>query len=902
MPLLSFLRSGLERIRLLVARDRSSADLESEMRLHLEPRSAKYEERGMSPRDARLAARERFGNPLALQERSRDEWGFSWIEQLWQDIRYGARLIRRSPAFAAIAIGAVGIAVGVNAGFFALVDTFAWQPLPVANPGRLVQLEIVDARHMSTNQLSYTQLTAIAEHSRAIEDVIGYFAGPIAVRPSPSTPAQPTEMGLVTGNYFASLGGAASVGRLLSPEDDRAGASPVVVISDAYWTRMFARAADILGRDVVVNGTHATIVGVSGPNFVGMVPLVPHMWMTFAQGERLGAAPGRLVDPKNRFIAVHARLRPGMTITRAAAELSGIVAEPSAAIASPDSALRVVAAELRPRATLMPPNARVFLVLAPALLLVGLVLIIACSNLANLLLSRALVRQREIAVRLAMGASRTRLVRQLLTESILIAGAGAVIGFALSAWVVEVVARSYFRNFIPASYGTLVLSMRPTWHVVSYTVALAAVSVLTFGLAPALYATSPNLSGMLKGDDIAAVGRVRRSRIRDFLMVAQVAGSVVLIAAAAILTRGVGHIASSQSGLKPDHVSIASFGIAPSVQITPLLASERPTFAGRAAHMDGIASTARGSTTPFSTWPYARVRTGESNDTASTRALPINHVTPSYFDVVGQRIVDGRGFTAADSATNAPVIIVTGAAARTLWPRARAVGQSLRMIRANGEISAVVQVVGVAADAHSGMLWDDDATGYMYRPAADSDFATADMPLLVRSTTDGPVLTRALHDAALSIDPNTPLDVTALTTIHDQQVVPFRYAAVITGAIAALGLGLAVIGLYGVVAFAVQQRRREIAVHVAIGAGPRAVLRLVMRREMRLVVIGLVCGLVLALGESGLINSLTLPIPGLGVIELAGVAALLLAVAATAIVVPARAALRIAPMQVLRQE
>ncbi|HVX42126.1 MAG TPA: ADOP family duplicated permease [Gemmatimonadaceae bacterium] len=901
-PILTSIAGALRRVRLLLTRDRAAADLESEMRLHLDLRAARYHEQGMPDPDARLAARKRFGNPLALQERSRDEWGLRWLEQLWQDVRYGARMLRRSPGFAAIAIGAVGIAVGVNAGFFTLVDTFAWQPLPVSHPERLVQLSVVDARGVRPNQLTYVELGTIAAHARTLEDVIGYAGEPIAVKASPARPASSTSLGLVTGNYFAALGATARAGRLLAPSDDRADGAPVVVISDAYWTAAFARAPGIVGHDIVVNGTHATIVGVAAPDFAGVIPLVPDMWMTFAQADRVGATPGRLLDPANRYINAYARLRRGFTMAQSAAELSGLVAAPPRSATAQDSALRIVGAALRPRKSLLPATGQIFVVLAPALLLVGLVLVIACSNLANLLLSRALVRQREIAVRLAMGASRNRLVRQLLTESTLVAVAGGVLGFALSAWTVTAVSRSYFRNSIPPQYGTLMLAMHPSWHVVAYTILLAAVSVLTFGVAPALHATSPNLGGMLKGDDGAGVGRVRRSRVRDALIVAQVAGSVVLIAAAAILVRGVRRVASASAGLEPDRVSLVSFGLAPVGRLTPLLAAERATFGARVAHTAGVVTTARSSTTPYSTWPFTRVRAGASSDAASTRALPINRVTPGYFDVLGQRIVQGRAFTAADSATNAPVAIVTQSAARTLWPHSRAVGQALRMIRNDGEPGTVVQIVGVAADARSGMLWDDDATGYLYRPATDSDFAGVDMPLLVRSTIEPPVLARSLRDIAASIDPNTPLDVTALTTIRDQQLVPFRYAATITGAIAALGLGLAIIGLYGVVAFAVQQRRREIAVHVAMGAGPRAVLRLVMRREMRLVGVGLLCGLVLALGESGLINSLTLPLPGLGVVGLAGVAVLLLAVAATAIVLPARAALRIAPMQVLRQE
>ena len=786
MSMLASVTSALRRARLLLSRDRSTKDLETEMRLHLDLRAARYVERGLSADEARVATRRRFGNALALGERSRDEWGFHWLEDLWQDVRYGARMLRRGPGFAVIAVGAVGIAIGVNAGFFTLIDALAWRPLPVAHPERLVRLQTLDARNVTSIRFAYSEVTTIAAHARTIQDVVGYDAEPMAVKASPAVAARPASIGFATGNYFIALGGSAQLGRVLSPNDDRVDGSPVVVISDAYWTSAFARAPTAIGHDIVVNGTHATIVGIANASFVGANPLVPDMWMTLAQGERVGGTPGRLLDPKNRFIVVHARLRAGATMQQAVSELSGFIAEPPVPASSPDAQLRVVGARLQPSESLLPPDARVFLALAPALFVVGLVLVIACSNLANLLLSRALVRQREIAVRLAMGASRNRLVRQLLTESLLIAAAGAIVGFALSSWTVSIISRSYF-SFVPSTYGTLMLALHPSWRVVIYTIVLAAVSALTFGLAPALHATSPNLNGMLKGDDAAAGGHVRRSRLRDGLIVAQVAGSVVLIAAAAILTRGVARFASARSGIVADRVSLASFGLAPRDRLTPLLVSDRATFAARVAHASGVAATARGSSMPFSSWPLTRVRVGESNDDESSiHALPTDRITPSYFDVVGQSIVDGRAFSAADSATNAPVAIVTQAAARALWPATRAAGQKLRMLRANGEVREVVQVVGVATDAHSMNLWDDDTSGYVYRPATDSDFATVDMPLLVRSDLSAPVLVRTLRDIATSVDRDEPLDVKSLTSVHDQEVVPFRYAASITASIAAL--------------------------------------------------------------------------------------------------------------------
>ena len=670
------------------------------------------------------------------------------------------------------------------------------------------------------------------------------------------------------------------------------------MLSDRFWTREFARAPDIAGRDVIINGVHATIVGVIRDSFVGLVPLVPDFWMTIPTASRLGATPGRLEDETNRFIDVRARLKPGVTMTQAEAEISGLVAEREVPANALGDANRITGASVTANASMLPMTWQTALIVAPALIVVVLVLVIACANLANLMLSRALARQREIAVRLSLGASRWRLLRQLLTESLVIASLGAALGFLVGRWTVLVVSRAYFAR-IPAAFGAIALDLHPSWRVVAYAVALGIGSVLVFGLTPALYATSTDLVSSLKGDDSTFGTRVRRSRFRDLLVVVQVAGCFVLLVAAGTLTASLRNLGQRVTGFRPDRVTVATLGLTAVGHVSPALEGARATFATRASHASGVDAVARALFVPYVSWfPPLSVATV---DDQMYRHLQYNAITPGYFDVVGQRIIRGRPFAADDSASEARVAIVTETAARVLWPASPALGQTLRVSRGN-QPDDLYRIVGIAADAHPGMIWDNDDNGYVFLPATAHDFAVYDMPLLVRSEAPAPPLQRSLLDIARQIDPNAPLDVAPALDGREVMLSPIRYGAWITTAVGIFGLGLALIGLYGVVAFAVAQRRHEIAVHNAMGALPGDVLRLVLRRELRLVVIGLAAGLVMATGEAALIQAWVLPLTPLGAGGFALLAATLLIVATIAALVPAIGALRIAPMDVLRRD
>jgi predicted permease len=897
MTIIERLRMFLFRLRTVGRRDALARGLDEELRLHAELLARDYERAGLSGADAMVAARRKLGSPLGIRERSGDQWGVPVLEQLLQDIRYGLRLLRRSPAFACVAIGAVGIAVGINTGFFTLVDAMVWQPIPVARPERLVKLLAVTGRHTTDLRFSYDDVQKLAA-ARTVTDVVAYWAQPTAVKYARDADAVSASVGIVSGNYFDALGGRPAIGRLLSVANDAQGGQPAVVLSDGAWTKWFARSREIVGRRIVMNGGTATVVGVATAKFIGINPLVPDVWMTATDADALAIVPGRLADPSNRLLSLRARLAPGITRQTAEGELSSLIAD-SPPFTTTDSLSRIVGVALMPSGSMLPNDAQTAAMIAPALLVVALVLVIACANLANLLLARALVRQREIALRTSLGASRARLVRQLLTESAVIALAGCTLGYVLSRWVVDLTSRAFFAA-VPTTLGSIALTVRPSWHVLAYAVALAALSVVSFGLVPALQATTPDLASALKGEDRATKFGLRRSRLRDALISVQVAGSLVLLCAAGIIAKGVRSFATDRTGLAPNNVLVAEFGIASSEHMSALLSARRAQLSTRVATFRTVAASASAMNPPFTSWSYLHVRAADRAE--PSHALQTNRIGTRYFDVVGQRVLEGRSFDAADSANAASVVIVSRNAAHALWPDAPAIGRRVRIATSPTIADRFAVVVGVVADSHNGMVWDADGDGAIFEPLTASDFAANDVPLLVRPTSTVTAMQAELEAAARMIDQNVPLTTTRLTDLRALQIMPFRYGAAVTSAVGLAGLGLALIGLYGVISFSIRQRQREIAVHVAHGARSFDVVRLVARRELRLVLIGLAIGACLSIGEAALISTLALPFPSLDILDTIVIAIVLLVCAAIAAAVPVRAALRIAPMQILRQE
>jgi predicted permease len=893
------LRDARLRLRSLAHRRAVERELAEEMDFHLEMQTRKHIAAGVESAEARERALREFGNAELAKDDARDARGVRVLEEIGQDARFGVRLLRRSPGFALVAIVAIGLAIGINAGFFTLIDAFVWRPIPVARPERLVRASLRFAEGGGTILWSYPQVQVILAHARTLSEVFPEArCANVTFRAAPRSVVIPAAPGCVIGSHFSGLGGRASLGRPLVPADDANDAPPAIVISDAMWTRAFSRAPDVVGRDVVINGTHATVAGVMSPSFIGLRPIVPDLWMTITLAARVGATPGRLDDRNNRFIDVRARLRKNVSRAQGEAELSALVAEPSPSISHPNAST-VVGVGLSANDSMLAPTWQTWLVLAPALMVVALVLIIACANLATLMLSRALARQREMAVRLAIGASRARLIRQLLTEGLVIALAGATLGLLLARVTVDVVSRGFF-SAVPTSFGTIALDLAPSWRVVAYTVVLAVAAVLSFALAPALQVTSQSVTASLKGEDSALGTRIRRSRFRDALVAAQVAGSLVLLVASGTLIASMRSFGSVAPGLETRRVTIASLGLSAPGRVPQTLVDARAAFDARVGALPTVKATARVLHPPYTPW-FPRLAVASSESKTYWR-LQYNAVTPSYFTVVQQRLVAGRTFSAADSANGADVAIVTEAAAHALWLNSTAEGQTLRVAGTRDEPDRLYRVIGIVADAHSGVVWDDDSDGYVYLPATAKDLSESAMPILVRSDASSPAMARAIEDVARQIDADAPLSIGPVLSAREVSLTPIRYGTWITSAVGVFGLGLALIGLYGVVAFAVVQRRRDIAVHIALGAVSRDVMRLVLSHELRLVAFGLLVGLLLSAGEARLIAAWLVPLTSLGPVSFAGISLALFLVAFVATLVPALGALRIAPMAVLRQE
>ncbi|HKG95534.1 MAG TPA: ADOP family duplicated permease [Gemmatimonadaceae bacterium] len=904
LPPLDRLALLWRRLRARASREQSAGELDEEMRHHLELLERDFERRGLSAEEARHAARRKFGNPLSLRERSADVWAFAALEAALQDVRYGARQLRRSPAFAAVAVGAIGLAMGVNCALFTLVDAIAWRPLPVADPASLVMLHPVDEHGARHNLFSYPEVSGLGG-ARALAGVAAHGWRAVAVAPLSGEPrAAPDEPRLasatfVSGSYFPLLGARAALGRTLLATDEGPGAPAAVVLGHRFWETAFASSPAVLGGVVLVNGVRATVVGVAARDFTGTEARSPDVWLPVTLAPAMRVVGGPLDDRANRWLVVHGRLRPGVSTGRAGAELSGVLRAMAGAAPRPGDPRGVV---LTPQSSLVPLGPEERELVAPALLAVALVLVIACANLANLLLARAVVRQREIAIRAAVGASRGRLVRQLLTESFLIALLGGGLGLLVADWSLAAAARAVLAQ-LPAEAGTFVLGLHPSGRVLAYAGLLVLVATLAFGLAPALHATAPGLAGRINGDDGALGTGIRRSRFRGALVAAQVAACVVLLVGSGVLVQSVRRLGDAHAGLEAERVLSVRLGLPGADDRADELSAARQRLAERAARLPGVTASARVARVPFAgTDPMLAVTPDEPG--ASRRQLKVNVVSAGYFTTVGQRVLRGRAFGEADAASDARVAVVSASAARRLWPSRDAVGRRLRLARPGrgaDTLGAEYDVVGVAADARSGRLWDEDEA-YIYLPAAPADLSAAEMPLLLRSPAGLGGLDSALRRLARDAAPGVPLQLQPLTELLNEQLLPFRSGAAFASAVGVLGLALAAVGLYGVVAFAVQQQTQEIAVRVALGAQRGSVLALVLRRESRVVLVGLAAGLVLALGEARLLASVVVPLSPLGAGGFAFVLAFLLAVAAAATVTPALKALRVDPMQALRHQ
>jgi predicted permease len=885
------------RARALMAPRRVERELNDELDFHLEREVEKLVAGGMNRADARGRARARFGSVALAAEQCRDQRGTAFIDDCVRDTLYALRGVRRAPLAALTIVLTVALGLGLVATVFTAFNLFVFRVDAVQNPDELFGVE--RPRSPGGERIRFT----LPEYE-ALRRETAVFSDAVAMLPDITSriDGRLMEGTLVTGNFFQVLGVNPALGRALMPSDDERGAGrPVMVLSHAGWSRLFERDPAALGRAMLVNGFEYEIVGVMPEGFRGLSVGSADYWAPLSllgQFRRFHAGREHLVA-----LDVVGRLKPGLSPKTALAELT-VWASGRSGAAQVDARGPMIA--LEPRRGTIPRPRDAVLVFSPIFFAFGLILMIGCANVANLLLARAVARQREIGIRLSLGASRRRIVRQLLTESLLLALAAAALGFGISRAAFGA-ALYAVASLLPPEITELVSLAAPAadWRVQLFLVAGAIVSTVSFGLAPALQATRLELVRTMRGE----VARdARPGRARNGLIAIQVGAATLLLICAAVFLRSAMASATVDPGLRTEDVVIVEILNQPVRAAMVRAVSSQPFVRTIAASLPDAYSRPRRALADATEGQTA------STATASSKAVvAYRYVSPEYFGVLDIPIARGRGFTAAERSPDAAVVIVAEALARRLWPDGDAVGRTLRLepdpqteTRSPEESPLTPRtftVVGVSRDV-IGVRLTDFREANVYVPI---DAGVAKTSLVVRVSGDPDVARRTLLERLVVIDPNMG-QVATLRTLARMETSILQIAFAIVLALGVLALSLTVSGLFSVLTYLVEQRTREIGVRMALGATTRDIVRAILSQSIRPVTIGLLAGTALAGSLAGVLLSL----PAAGKIgdvvhaldPVAYVASLICIVTAClfASAIPALRAARIDPIATLRRE
>jgi len=898
------------RFRALFQKEKLDTQMDDEMRSHIEMQTQENIEAGMKPEEARYAALRQFGRVEAIKEACRDQRGVCWLENLFQDIRYGARRLRRSPGFTAVAVLTLALGIGANTVIFSLVNALLLRTVSgVTEPQQLAAFEFKEgemARRMPL--FSYPDFVDLRQSVDVFSDMAA--SGAVDLTVNDETQTARIQGLLVTPNWFRMLGVPMRAGRGFTADEGQVpGADPVAVISEGLWRRMFNADLAVIGRTVRLNGTTFTILGVAAPFRVNPVFMSSEVWIPLtmhaavrprspAAGPRVGenAVVERLLERNDSWLTWLARLKAGSTLAQAEAAVAvraRQIAEayPKLTLLAHPLAVRSQQSAIRARVSAAAPVALFLSVLG------GLVLLIACANLANLLLARATTRQQEMAIRQALGARRGRLARQLLTENLLLALLGGSFGLLFCFWATSLL--THLLGNLAAHAGIafrLDAGIEPP--VFGFALLMALGAGLMFGLAPALATTRPQLVSALKGSH-EATARGRFSW-RGALVIAQVAVSFLLLIVSGLFARSLYRAHTVDLGFQPDGLLVLS--VSPEALKIPAaeMSGLRARMADAVGRLPGVISVS-----------YARNCQGEEDFNYYALTLPAdlgtnyfshgNIVDPGYFDTLRMPLVKGRAFSAADAA-GPPVVVVNETMADRFWPGADPVGQSLK-VGQNGPGAEPVwaTVIGVAQDSHYLFLSERDRRAFLYRPEPPqaADGAT----IFIRVTADPRTILPALRRELTAVDARIP--VAELGPLNDRialwRLGP-KLGALFVGTAGGAGLLLAALGLYGVLAYLVGQRTREIGIRMALGATRGVVVSLVLWQGARLVLTGAALGLVVALAATRVIAGLLFGVTPLDPLAFLGVSIVLMGVAFLACWLPARRAARVNPMVALRSE
>ncbi|HLX00217.1 MAG TPA: ABC transporter permease [Candidatus Acidoferrales bacterium] len=884
--------------------------LDEEIQSHLTLVAREEMESGRSPREAQLAARREFGNETIVREVTRDMWGWRWIENFLQDVRYGLRMLRKNPGFTAVAVLTLALGISANTAIFSLVDTVMLKVLPVQNPEELVQLATIQPQSDGEPNPYYTN--PLWEQIRDSQDIFSsdFAWSDWTLNLAQGGAAQNVNASYVSGNYFNSLGVNPAAGRLLTASDDYRGCPGTAVLSYGFWQEHYGGGPNAVGSMLSLNAHPFQVVGVTSPGFFGVD--VGHKFDV-----AIPICSEAIIHGKNTMLAMRSSWwieimgRPKAGISREQLNARLRVLSPGIFAATvppnwkPDMQQKYLKRILNasPSATGISNLRRTYTQpLRMLMVVVGLVLLIACANIASLMLARSAARRKEIAVRLAMGASRFRLIRQLLTECILLSCAGAVLGVLFARWGCAVLVR-----LISTTRNPIFLQLTLDSRVLAFTAGVAILTGLLFGILPAFRSTHVSLASAMKGSQAEESESHSHSRPGRWIVASQVALSLVLMIVAGLFLRSFTNLLTLDAGFDRSNVLLVNSNFhnanIPPVQFD---AMERQIL-DRLKALPGVISVSQSVLTPLSRnqWDNYLFVDGGGGPTGDDADAYLNYVSPGYFTTLRSPILAGRDFNAGDTAGAPFVGIVNETLARKFFPHTDPIGRYVHLEPEQGKPPDPIRIVGILKDAKYNSL-RDETPPTAYFPFAQLNaltYGVIDNPVFeVRTTSPPATLAHAAEQAITGLNKAIDLNFGTLQQQVDDSLRQEQLLATLSGFFGGLALFLAMIGLYGVLAYMVTQRRKEIGIRMALGAGSSAILRLILRDVAILLAAGIAAGLGLSLWATRLVQTMLFELSArdTGTITLA--IALLAVVALVAGYLPARRASRMDPNAILHDE
>jgi len=894
------------RLRALFRRQEVESELDDELRFHFEQHVEKSIALGLTREEANRRARLVFGGPEQLKEECREARGVHFLETLLQDIRYALRILGRTPVITAIAILSLALGIGANTAIFSLIDSVMLRFLPVQKPEELVQLFRTAPQTESEHTPSFTN--ALWEQVRDHQDV---FSAAFAWSQTQFDLAQGGEVRhangiFASGSYFAALGVRPAAGRLFVPDDDRRGCPDVTVLSYGFWQDHFGGAQNTIGSTLSLNHQPFQIIGVSAPGFYGVEPGQKiDVAIPICAAARFDGKESRIDQRSWWWLSIAGRVKQGISLEQLSTRL-GVLSPQVFGGAVPQDWAPADQESFRKRRLLSEPAAagtsdlrRQFgQPLTILIVLVGLVLLIACANIASLMFARGVARSKEMAVRKALGASRMRLIRQLLTECILLSSAGAVLGILFARWGSALLVR-----FISTAHNSVYLELSLNGRVLAFTAAIAVLTGILFGLLPAFRSTRVSLTSAMKGAGAEDSERRLRFRPGKWIVASQVAMSLVLLVVAGLFLRSLVKLVTLDIGFDQNNVLLVNANLQTANVPQEQRLATYQEIESRLRSLPGVISVSRSIMTPMSNFEWNNwIKADSPNAPTGDASLAyFNFISPTYFDTLRTPLLAGRAFNASDTKTSPQVAIVNETLARRFFSTANPVGKSFRVAADPGHPQPLVQIVGLVKDAK-------------YESLREDTFATAFMPITqvpegdeggnfeLRTAIPPSGLAVAVQDAVARVNQSIPLEFHTLAQQVDDSLVQERLLATLSVFFGALALLLAAIGLYGALSYLVSQRRTEFGIRMALGARQVSILRLVLWDLTAVLLGGVAAGIAISLAAVGVLQKLLFGLAARDSLTMTAAVCLLVAVAFLAAYLPARRAMRADPMAALRYE